>query len=195
MPDVEIWYDIVCPYAYLGSTQIERVAQEANANVRWEPFLLGGVFNALGVPSNLAASISEPKRRHNALDLARWAERFDVPLRMPAEHPRRTVLALRAILATGRARVTATHALFRAYWVDGLDVSDPGVVREVLDEAGLDGASSVERASDPAIKEELRQRTDRALARGVFGAPSFFVGDELFWGQDRLDFVARALGA
>lgn len=193
MREVEIWYDVVCPYAYLGSTQIERVAAAAGATVRWEPFLLGGVFNALGVPANLAASLSEPKRRHNAIDLARWAELFGVPLRMPAEHPRRTVLALRALLAAGPSRVSATHALFRAYWVEGLDVSEPAVVRDVLDRAGLDGASCVERASDPAIKEELRRRTDRALERGVFGAPSFFVGEELFWGQDRLDFVARAL--
>jgi len=193
MPQVEIWYDIVCPYAYLGSTQIESVAREANATVSWEPFLLGGVFNALGVPSNLAASLSEPKRRHNAIDLERWAERFGVPLRMPAEHPRRTVLALRAILAADHQRVAATHALFRAYWVDGLDVSAPAVVRDILDRAGLDGAACVERASDPAIKGDLRRNTDEAVGRGIFGAPSFFVGDELFWGQDRLDFVARAL--
>lgn len=193
MREVEIWYDVVCPYAYLGSTQIERVAREAGATVRWEPFLLGGVFNALGVPSNLAASLSEAKQRHNAKDLARWAEWFGVPLRMPDAHPRRTVLALRSILAAGEARVPATHALFRAYWVDGLDVAEPAVVSDVLNRAGLDGASCVERASDPAIKDELRRSTDRALSRGIFGAPAFFVGDELFWGQDRLELVARAL--
>lgn len=193
MAEVEIWYDVVCPYAYLGSTQIERVASEAGAVVRWEPFLLGGVFAALGVPANLAGSLPEAKQRHNARDLLRWAEWFGVPLAPPAAHPRRTVLAMRAILAAGEGRVPATHALYRAYWVDGADVSDAHVVRAVLDRAGLDGASCVERASDPSIKDELRRRTDRAIELGVFGAPTFFVRAEMFWGQDRLDFVSRAL--
>lgn len=192
MREIEIWYDVVCPYAYLGSTQIERVAREAGAVVRWEPFLLGGVFVALGVPANLAASLPEAKQRHNARDLERWADWFGVPLAWPDGHPRRTVLALRAILAAGAERAAATHALYRAYWVEGADVSDAAVVREALDRAGLDGASCVERASDPEIKDELRRQTDRALERGVFGAPTFFVGGEMFWGQDRLDFVARA---
>ncbi len=195
MREVEIWYDVVCPYAYLGSTQIERVAREAGAEVRWEPFLLGGVFQALGVPANLAGSLPEAKRRHNARDLERWASWFGVPLVTPPAHPRRTVLAMRAILAAGDDRVAATHALYRAYWVESLDVSEPEVVRDALDRAGLDGAACVERAGDPSIKDALRAQTDRALGRGVFGAPSFFVDGELFWGQDRLDFVARALAA
>jgi 2-hydroxychromene-2-carboxylate isomerase len=194
MREVEIWYDIVCPYAYLGSTQIERVAAEAGAVVRWHPFLLGGLFQSIGVPTNLAASISPAKQRHNARDLARWADYFGVPLHFPAAHPRRTVLALRALLAAGEAhRVDATHALYRAYWVRGLDVADPSVVRAVLDEAGVDGARCVEVADAPEIKRELRERTDEAVSRGLFGAPTFFVGDQMFWGQDRLDFVARAL--
>jgi 2-hydroxychromene-2-carboxylate isomerase len=195
MREVELWYDIVCPFAYLASTQIERVAREAGARVRWEPFLLGGVFVALSVPADLNASMPEAKRKHNLRDMARWADRFGVPLRMPAEHPRRTVLALRAILAAGEGRVEATHALYRAYWVEGLDVSDPSVVRAALDAAGVDGQACVERTSDPAIKDELRRRTDEAVSRGIFGAPTFFVGDEMFWGQDRLDFVAAALSA
>jgi 2-hydroxychromene-2-carboxylate isomerase len=196
MVEVEFWYDIVCPYAYLGSTQVERVAREAGATVRWEPFLLGGLFRALDVPTNLAASISEAKRRYNARDLERWADWLGVPLRVPPEHPRRTVLALRALLAAGEAgRVAATHALYRAYWVQGRDVADPSVVRAVFDEAGLDGEACVARASRPEIKDELHRRTRRAVERGVFGAPTFFVGDAMFWGQDRLNFVARALRA
>lgn len=195
MREVQIWYDVVCPYAYLGSTRIERVARDAGAAVSWEPFLLGGVFRALGVPDDLAGSMPEPKRRHNARDLARWADWFGVPLEVPAAHPRRTVLAMRAILAAGEGRAAATHALYRAYWVEGADVSKPSVVREALDGAGLDGAACVERASAPSIKDELRRRTDRAVELGVFGAPTFFVNGEPFWGQDRLDFVARALAA
>lgn len=191
-----MFYDIVCPYAYLASTQIEALAARAGAELVWKPFLLGGVFRAIGAPDRPAETMSAAKARHNLLDMHRWAEHWAVPLRMPMEHPRRTVLALRALLAAGDApRPRATHALFRAYWVDGLDVARPEVVRDVLQGVGLDGAACVAAADTPAIKDALRVLTDEATARGVFGAPAFFVGDELYWGQDRMQFVERALGA
>jgi 2-hydroxychromene-2-carboxylate isomerase len=191
---VEIWYDVVCPYAYLGSTQIERVAVNAGAEVSWHPFLLGGVLRAVGTADNAMAQMSGPRLRHNWLDMHRWAEHFDVPLEMPMAHPRRTVLAMRAILAAGEAgRLPATRALFDAYWARGEDVADPAIVASALDRAGLDGAACVARAGEQAIKDELRARTDEAIARGIFGAPTFFVGTAMYWGQDRLGFVERAL--
>jgi 2-hydroxychromene-2-carboxylate isomerase len=138
--------------------------------------------------------MSEPKRRHNFLDMKRWAAHFEVPLIMPDAHPMQTVLAMRAILAAGEAgRVAASEALFHAYWVENDDVTDPAVVAETLTRAGLPGVACVERAQSHVMKKELRTRTDEALLRGVFGAPTFFVGEDMFWGQDRLDFVERAL--
>jgi len=191
---VRFYYDVVCPYAYLGSTRIGEIAVRHGAEVDWRPFLLGGVLKALGPVDDANRLMSAPRKRHNYLDMHRWADFFGVPLEMPAEHPRRTVLAMRAILAAGEAgRVPATRALFDAYWVRGEDVSRPEVAAAALDRAGLDGGGCVERAGDPAIKRELHERTDEALERGVFGAPTMFVGDEMFWGQDRLDFVDRAL--
>ena len=191
---VEIWYDVVCPYAYLGSTQIERVAAAAGAEVSWQPFLLGGVLRSVGTADNAMAQMSRQRLHHNWLDMHRWSEHFDVPLEMPASHPRRTVLAMRAILAAGEeGRVPATRALFDAYWVRGEDVAEPAVVAVALDRAGLDGAACVARSGEQVIKDELRARTDEAIARGIFGAPTFFVGGEMFWGQDRLGFVEEAL--
>ncbi len=192
MAELEFFFDIVCPYAYLGSTQIERVAAEHGATVVWKPFLLGGVFRALGVADDQSAVMSPAKQRHNLQDMQRWAAHFGVPLVMPASHPQRTVLALRAILGSGDI-IAAQRALYLAYWRDGEDITDEGVVTSVLDRAGLAGARAVERAKTTAIKTELRERTDEAVARGVFGAPTVFVGDEMFWGQDRLHFVAKAL--
>jgi len=195
MSEVEVFYDVVCPYAYLGVTQIEAVAERVGATVVWKPFLLGGVLKALG-PVDPNSVMSEPKRRHNFLDMRRWAAHFEVPLNIPEAHPRRTVLAMRALLAAGEAdRVSATRALYESYWVRGEDVTDPYVVSAALSREGLDGAACVAGAMEDAIKTELRTRTDEALARGVFGAPTFFVGDEMFWGQDRLDFVERALAS
>jgi 2-hydroxychromene-2-carboxylate isomerase len=191
---VELYFDIVCPYAYLGSTQIERIAERHGATVAWKPFLLGGVFRALGVADDATAAMSAAKQRHNLLDMHRWADHFGVPLEMPAAHPRRTVLALRALLAAGEAgRASATHALFDAYWVRGEDVADPDVVAAAFERAGLDGRACVEAASTIQIKQGLRERTEEAVRRGVFGAPTMFVGDAMFWGQDRLDFVEAAL--
>lgn len=188
---LEFFYDFSCPYAYLASTRVAALAERAGAELVYRPFLLGGVFRAFGAPDTPA--MAAPRARMNVLDMRRWAEHWDVPLTMPAGHPRRTVLALRAALASG-ALERASRALFSAYWVDARDVSDRQVVRDALDRAGLDGAELVRRADSPDLKSELRARTDEAVRRGVFGAPAFFVGDEMFWGQDRLDFVARALG-
>lgn len=193
-PVVEFWYDVVCPYAYIGSTQIEAVAARHGARVAWRPFLLGGVLKAVGTAGNAMEQMSRARLHHNWLDMHRWAEHFGVPLEMPAAHPRRTVLAMRAILAAGDdGRVAATRTLYESYWVRGEDVTRPDVVAAALDRAGLDGAACVERTADPAIKRELWGRTDEAVRRGLFGAPTMFVGGEMFWGQDRLAFVDCAL--
>jgi 2-hydroxychromene-2-carboxylate isomerase len=196
---VELFYDFSCPYAYLAHTQIEALCARASAELVWRPMLLGGVFQAVGSAQVPMTTMSPAKALHNALDMLRWADHFGVPLTMPPAHPNRTVLALRATLAAEAEIPRASKALFRAYWERGLDVSQPAVVREALDQAGLDGAALLHRAADPPIKEALRARTAEAVARGVFGAPTFVVNapgvtDALFWGQDRLAFVEKALG-
>jgi 2-hydroxychromene-2-carboxylate isomerase len=190
---VEFFFDYSCPYAYLASTQVEALAARTGAELVYKPFLLGGVFKALGDGNGELPFQSPARARMNGLDMQRWAEHWHVPLEMPSGHPNRTVLALRATLAAGDI-ARASRALFDAYWARALDVSDPEVVRSALAAAGFDAEKILARAVEPEIKNELRDRTDEALARGVFGAPAFFVGDQLFWGQDRLDWVAEALG-
>lgn len=194
MSALEFWFDFSCPYAYLASTQVEALAARTGAEVDARPMLLGGVFEARQVPQKLFATLPEAKARHNANDLRRWAARWNVPYAMPSGHPFRTVTALRVLLAQGAPYLPLAHHFFRAYWVDGQDIGREEVVRAVLSKAGLDVERLMEAAQTQAIKDELRARTDEAIARGIFGAPSIFVGDELFWGQDRLDFVEQALG-
>jgi 2-hydroxychromene-2-carboxylate isomerase len=190
---LEFFYDFSCPFAYLASTQIDRVAKRAKVPVEYKPFLLGGVFRALGDADGPMGRLAPVRARMNGLDMQRWAEHWGVPFNMPKNHPNRTVTALRAMLASGDIP-RASHALFRAYWEHGNDVSDRDVVSRALSSAGFDGAALVARADEPALKDELRVRTDEAIQRGVFGAPATFVDGELFWGQDRLGFVERALG-
>lgn len=191
---IHFWFDYSCPYAYLGSTQVEALAARAGAALVWEPMLLGGVFKANDTPQNLMNVLSPAKAAHNARDMHRWAELFGVPLVVPSAHPMRTVEALRATLACG-IDPEVIRGFYAAYWVDGRAPSDPNTMRDVLVRAAHDPDSVLPKLD--AYRDELRARTDRAIALGIFGAPSFVVSapgepDRMFWGQDRLDFVERA---
>ncbi|MSP59120.1 MAG: 2-hydroxychromene-2-carboxylate isomerase [Myxococcales bacterium] len=194
MKELRFFFDVVCPYAYLASTQIERVAEEGGAVLAWRPMLLGGVFRAIGSPGSPGTAA---KGRMNLLDMHRWADRWKVPFHFPAEHPRRTVDAMRLISAAEPTALPAlAKALFRAYWVDGRDVADRTVLAAIATDHGL-AIAAIDRLD---IKARLRAVTDEAVGEGIFGAPSFVVlrdGPDgrrhLFFGQDRLHFVARAL--
>lgn len=188
------YFDFSCPYAYLASTRVEGMAARAGVQLELRPILLGGVFAALATPQNLAASKPAAKIRHDLDDLNRHARLIDVPLEFPAGHPNRTVTALRALLAVGEPFGPLAHRFFAACWAEGRDLSRDSVVEAVLAEAGHDPAEVLARAGSPAIKAELRRRTDQALADGVFGVPAFVLDGELFWGQDRLGEIERALG-
>lgn len=190
---IDFWFDFSCPYAYLASTQRHNLARDAQSTVTLQPFLLGGVFRALGQAQNLSTTLSPPKARHNRLDVIRWAAWFDVPLATPLRHPNRSVDALRALLATPPAHWDAVvDGFFQLYWVEQRDISDTEVLRDRLRALGLDADAILQRAQTDAIKTELQQRTQQALDAGVFGAPAFVVDGQLFWGQDRLPFVVRA---
>ncbi len=196
MVSVEFFYDFVCPYAYLASLEIGALTAETGAQLTLRPTLLGGVFRSIGGPDDPNLTKGPAKAAYGATDLARAASRRGVTLRFPERHPRRTVLALRAAIASSDVG-TATRALYAAYWRDGLDLEDPAVVTRVLDEAGLDGAATVARAGTDAIKAELRAQTDEAVKHGVFGVPTFRVqtadGPQLFWGVDRLHHLRAAI--
>jgi len=189
MATLEFFYDFVSPYSYLASTRVEGLAARTGATLRWRPFLLGGVFKATG---NRAPIETVAKGKHMWLDLERWARRLDVPLRRPTTFPFSPILALRAVLAAAPADLPrATHAVYQAAWAEGRDIADPVVLAAILSEAGLDGAALV--AAAPSMKEALTAQTQEAVDRGTYGAPTFFVGTELFVGNDRLDFVEEAL--
>ncbi len=192
MATLEFFYDFVSPYSYLASTRVEAEVARVGGTVRFRPFLLGGVFNATG---NKAPIETAAKGPYLAADVGRWARRLGVPYAWPAKFPVLTVLPLRAAFAAERAGqlVPFTHALFRAYWAEGKDVSDPAVVEAAATGAGLDGAALV--AAAPSFKDALKAQTQEAIDRGSFGAPTFFVGNEMFIGNDRLDFALEALVA
>ncbi|HUQ05006.1 MAG TPA: DsbA family protein [Kofleriaceae bacterium] len=200
---VEFWFDFSCPYAYLASRRVEEICAAAGAPLVLAPMLLGGVFRLTGAGEGPMATLSPPKAANNARDMLRWADRLGVSLRMPPAHPMRTVRALRTLLGLPEAQWSpAMHALYAAYWQHGEDLTSAAVIGAALARAGIPGdaiAVAAAGADGEAAKEDLRQRTDRAVGHGIFGAPAMIVHRDdgaapiLLWGQDRLHWLAAVL--
>ena len=182
---VEFFYDIGSPYSYLAATRIEAIVADTGTRLAWRPFLLGGVYKATG--NQMPAALPQ-RALYMVADLARWADFYGVTLNIPPSFPPMTLKVMRALTALqGEELVRATHAAFHAYWVHGEAIDDPAVIARVC------GAEAASRIDDPAVKEALRNSTEEAVERGAFGAPTFFVGDEMFFGNDRLPFLEQRL--
>lgn len=191
---LEFWFDYTCPYAYLGSTQARAFAARLGAELTYCPILLGGIFKANAQPQKLFASRSPARIAYDAKDMARWAKVRGVPLRMPANHPMRSVEALRATIAT-RMDPKVIAGFYAAYWGENRDISSPEVLTSVLEAAGFEAKAILAAIEAPAIKDELRTRTEEGIRRGVFGVPTWFLdGTQMFWGQDRFQQIERAAG-
>ncbi|XXF75610.1 2-hydroxychromene-2-carboxylate isomerase [Myxococcaceae bacterium GXIMD 01537] len=192
---LEFFFDYMSPYSYLASTQVEALAARAGAELRWRPFLLGGVFKATG---NVPPIASAHKAAYMFEDLQRWARHLGLPpFRLPESFPIASLQANRLGLVAAEQGLIApfSRAVFRASFADGKDIGAPEVLAELARGVGMDSEAALARTSAQEIKDALRQNTDEAVARGSFGAPSFFVGEALFVGNDRLMFVEQALRA
>jgi len=188
---ITFYYDVVCPYAYLASRRIEALAQRVGATIRWCPILLGGVYKSIQSAQVPAQTWAPQKVTIGNADLVRNAEYHNVTLNRPKDHPRRTVNAMRLLTATtGDLRVKLTHALYRAYWVEGRDLSS----RTVLDEIAVKHGISPAVIDSTQARDGLFAATAEAVDKGVFGVPAFLVDDQLWWGQDRMHFVEAACG-
>jgi 2-hydroxychromene-2-carboxylate isomerase len=189
---LELYWDFSSPFAYLGTTQAEALAARTGATLVWRPMLLGAVFKAIGTPDAPILTWSEAKRNYFFKDLARWAQHWSVPFRFPTRFPMMTVKPLRVWFALPEERRTAfREATFRAYWAEDRDISDEATLRALI----RDGADEVlARAGSKEVKDALFASTQRAIEAGVFGAPTWIVDEkDLFWGQDRIVLVERAL--
>lgn len=193
-PTLEIFFDFSSPFSYLACTQVEAVCARTGAALTWKPMFLGGVFKAIEGPMVPIQTFPEAKRTHYMLDLHRWAEDHGVPFTFPSRFPMMTVAPLRVVtLLEGEEQSRFIHAVNAAYWSQDRNISDKGVLAELLSEQGLSPELLIQTA-DPEVKQRLQASTEEAVSRGVFGAPALFVnGDLMFWGQDRLDFVEKAL--
>lgn len=192
MKRVEFFYDYASTYSYLAHREIEEIAERRGAELVFRPMVLGFVFKATG--NSMPAAVPA-KAAYMVQDVRRWVRKTGLPFHMPSVFPVNTIRALRgacAALADGTFPAYH-HAVMKAYWADDQDIGDAEVLAGIATGAGLDGAALVARCETEAVKAALKKNTDEAVARGVFGAPTFFVGDAMFWGNDRLEFVAEAL--
>lgn len=194
---VELYYDFSSPNAYFAAMMLPAIAERTGARIEYRPFFLGGLFKLLGAP--MTPGMSTPEKAAASMeDMKRWSRKHGVPFRFPSRFPMNTLGALRVSLSASELELDHrawVEAVFRAYWVDDADISDESVLSGLLASLGKDAASALERTRAPEVKDALRAATEAARARGVFGAPVCIVGDELFFGKDRLDFVEDALRA
>ena len=193
---IEFFFDFGSPTAYLAWTQLPKIAMEARAEIVWRPMLLGGVFKATG---NQSPVMIPPKGRWMWGDMARWARRYGVPLVVNPHFPINTLTLMRG--AAGMQMrdpdrfLRYVDVIYKATWEKPRNLNDAAVVGATLQEAGFDPAALLAMVGDPEVKAKLIATTEEAVRRGVFGAPTMFVGDEMFFGQDRLEFVQDALRA
>ena len=192
MKRVEFFYDYASTYSYLAHREIEQIAERCKAELVFRPMVLGFVFKATG--NSMPAAVPA-KAAYIVQDVRRWVRHTGLPFHMPSVFPTNTIRALRVACAALEEGTFLAyhHAVMEAYWAKDEDIGDAEVLARVTTRAGMDGPRLVARAEEPGVKERLKKNTDEAIERGVFGAPTLFVGDQMFWGNDRLEFVAGAL--
>ncbi|CAM4031599.1 2-hydroxychromene-2-carboxylate isomerase [Pseudomonas reidholzensis] len=191
---VEFFFDLGSPASYLAWTQLPGLCARRGARLEYRPMLLGGVFQATG---NASPVMVPAKGKYMFVDLERFAQRYGVPFGLPPGFPINTLGLMRGLIGTQLHAPERFEALlgvlFRALWVDRRNLGDQAVLDETLDKGGFDPAQFRALAGMAEVKEALKQVTEEAVARGVFGAPTCFVEGQMFFGQDRLDFVEQAL--
>jgi 2-hydroxychromene-2-carboxylate isomerase len=185
---VEFYFDYGSPFSYLADTQLPAIAERTGAKIVYQPILLGAIFKATGNASPITVPL---KGKYMGTDLQRWAQHYGVPIKMNPNFPFNTIRLMRgAIAADMQGRFSEYHRrMFRAVWVEERNLGKEEVLQEILIAAAIEPTS----IDGEEIKNRLRANTDDAVARSAFGAPTFFVNGELFWGNDRLEFVEAAL--
>jgi 2-hydroxychromene-2-carboxylate isomerase len=189
MVALEFWYEFGSTYSYPTAMRIEPMAEEAGVAVRWRPFLLGPIFKEYGW-NDSPFNIYEAKGRYMWRDLTRICEGEGHPLKLPPVHfPQNGLKAARLALVGESEGWTPpfTRAVFMANYAEQRDISDDETLRAILAELGVDAEAALAEANALPVKDRLKQQTEEAAKRGIFGAPSFTIGDELFWGNDRLE--------
>lgn len=185
---LEFWFEFASTYSYPAAMRVEAAARAAGVPLVWRPFLLGPIFGAQGW-NDSPFNIYPAKGHYMWRDLERICDALGVPLRRPSRFPRNSLLAARvALLGCDEAWGAAfVRGVYRANFGHDRDIADPATVRDLVAQAGADAEAVLATAQTPGNKDRLKRQTESAIARGIFGAPSFVSRGELFWGNDRLE--------
>jgi 2-hydroxychromene-2-carboxylate isomerase len=192
---VTVYYALQSPWTYLGWARLRELVARTGAAAHYRPIQTGPMFAASGT----LPLAKRPKQRqaYRLMELRRWRDHLHVPLNIhPRYFPVDESLAARMAIAHGQRGgdvAALSQAMMAAVWAEERDLADRATLLEIAREQGADGPALLETAQDPAVRSEYDANTQMAIEQGVFGVPTFVIDDELFWGQDRLDFVARAL--
>ncbi len=199
MREIDYFLSLNSPWTHLGAARFAALAARHQVRVRVFPVDFGVIFAATG---GLPLPRRSPQRQAYRLqELARWRDHLGLPIQIhPPHFPANETLAAQAVIALresgeGEKALALAHHVLKALWEEGRDTADPATLAALADAAGADGAALIKRAEEPGWAALRARDTEAAIARGVFGAPSYVLGEEIFWGQDRLDFLARRLEA
>ena len=196
MREIEFWFDFASPYSHLAAQRIEDLARAAEVALRWRPFLLGPIFKSFGWDTS-PFLLQKEKGAHMWIDMDRQCRKYGIGWTRPSVFPRGGVLASRVALLLerqGRAGPFCRE-MFCSNFVQDCDIGDPAIVAEVLAAVGEPAEEMIAAAGGEEVKSALRRQTDLARQKSVFGAPTFLLGPDLFWGNDRLeDAIAEAAG-
>ena len=191
---IDFYFDFSSPYGYLAAERIDAIAAKHGRTATWRPMLLGAVFQKIGGSPLVDQPLKGPYSRH---DMLRSARLHGTAFNVPDPFPVNSIAACRAFYWLAGSDADTAHALarslYRGYFVNNRDLSRPETVVEAAQALGVDGDALAAALQDQAVKDRLRAENDAALARGVFGSPTVFVGAEMFWGNDRLEQIDRWL--
>ncbi|CAG2156615.1 2-hydroxychromene-2-carboxylate isomerase [Cupriavidus yeoncheonensis] len=190
----EFYFDVGSPASYLAWTQLPTICEETGGTLVYKPILLGGVFQAIG---NASPAAIPAKGAYTNIDYARHARLYGVPYQCNPHFPIITLTLMRAVTGVQMRMPDRfqdfLRSVFHALWVDALNLNQPQLVAKTLVDAGFDVEAIMALTNDAEVKSQLRSTTEEAVKRGVFGAPTTFVGEHMFFGQDRLEWVCHAL--
>jgi 2-hydroxychromene-2-carboxylate isomerase len=194
---IEFFFDCSSPWTYLAFENIQPLAEEFGEAITWRPILVGGIFNTINPSVYEARATPVPaKARYSGKDLQDWARLAGLKIKMPPSvFPVNSVKVMRACIVLEPAgKLTAfARAAFQIYWGEDADISQDAVIAQICRRAGVEAAPLFAAIAEQAVKDQLKANTDEVMRRGGFGSPTIFVGDDMYFGNDRLPLVRAAL--